>query len=142
MCNIKSTIEDCKIINLDKVFSENSFIINFLNSPKNFPFDIKRIFYLYDIPVNLSRGAHAHKQLQQFIASVMGSFAVTIDDGTNKKTFKLEKPDLGLYVPPLIWVELADFSINSIVLVLTSDVYKEQDYIRNYKEFLNIRHDI
>jgi len=99
------------------------------------PFSIKRIFYLYGIPKNALRGGHAHKSLHQFAIAATGSFDVTVDDGHEKKTFHLDRPDHGLYIPPMIWDELENFSPGSLCLVLASDHYDEADYIRDYEAF-------
>ena len=106
------------------------------------PFDVKRLYYLYDVPGGESRGGHAHKNLSQLIIAASGSFAVTLDDGNVKRTFTLNRPYQGLYIKPGIWRELYDFSSGSVCLVLASDKYDEADYIRDYQEFLNYRKSI
>ena len=103
------------------------------------PFDIKRSYYLYDIPGGQSRGAHAHKELQQFIVSVGGSFDITLDDGYNRRTFTLNRPYYGLLIPPGIWRDLVNFSAGATCLVLASEHYNEKDYIRHYEDYLNFK---
>jgi dTDP-4-dehydrorhamnose 3,5-epimerase-like enzyme len=99
------------------------------------PFDIKRVYYLYDIPSDSTRGGHAHVELQQFLIALSGSFDVVLDDGTSRKVITLNRPYKGLLIPNGIWRELENFSAGAVCLSLVSDVYKEEDYIRNYKEF-------
>jgi hypothetical protein len=106
---------------------------------KNIPFDIKRIYYLYDIPGGEARGGHAHKELYQIIVAAGGSFDVLLDDGINKKIVTLNRPNYGLLVVPGIWRELFEFSSGATSLVLASHIYDENDYIREYKEFLNYK---
>jgi dTDP-4-dehydrorhamnose 3,5-epimerase-like enzyme len=102
---------------------------------KQVPFDIKRIYYLYDIPGGLSRGAHAHKDLKQLVVALSGSFDITLDDGQVKRTFQLSRPNMGLLIPAGLWRELYNFSSGSICMVLASEIYNEQDYLRDYNEF-------
>ena len=99
------------------------------------PFDIKRVYYLYDVPSDAYRGGHAHKELQEFLIALSGSFDVIIDDGVGKTRVMLNKPYKGLFIPSGIWRELNNFSSGSVCLVLASDVFDEEDYIRDYKEF-------
>lgn len=105
----------------------------------NIPFEIKRIYYLYDIPCGEDRGGHAHKELSQLIIAASGSFEVLIDDGENKKKIFLNRPDNGLYIVPGIWRELHEFSSGAISLVLASTIYDENDYIRDYSEFIKFK---
>jgi len=105
---------------------------------KNLPFDVKRIYYLYDIPGGVGRGGHAHKELYQLIVAASGAFDVMLDDGENKKVVTLNRPDFGLMVVPGIWRELLEFSSGAICLVLASTVYDENDYIREYSEFISL----
>ncbi|WP_316931232.1 FdtA/QdtA family cupin domain-containing protein [Chryseobacterium sp. P1-3] len=106
---------------------------------KNIPFDIRRIYYLYDVPMGAERGGHAHYELHQYIVAASGSFKFLLDDGENKKEFFLNHPNKALYIKPGIWREMKDFSSGSICLVLASIEYTEEDYIRNYNDFLNYR---
>ena len=125
---------DCKIINLT---SQNN--ITHLNHKSIVPFEVKRIYYLYGVPENQERGAHAHKELLQVLIAAAGSFTVELDDGKNKKNFFLNSPSKGLLIVPGIWRNLTDFSFGSVALVLASEYYTEDDYIRNYDEFLQYR---
>jgi hypothetical protein len=99
------------------------------------PFDIRRVYYLYDVPGGESRGGHAHRALEQFIVAASGSFEVVLDDGTDRRSFFLNRSYYGLYVPPMLWRELENFSSGSVCLVLASAPYDEADYIRDYDEF-------
>jgi glyoxylate utilization-related uncharacterized protein len=100
------------------------------------PFDIKRVYYLYDVPGGENRGGHAHRALEQVIIAVSGSFDVVLDDGTDRRSFFLNRSYYGLYVPPMLWRELENFSSGSVSLVLASATYDEADYIRDYDEFV------
>ncbi len=131
----RTTIDDCKIIDLRKI-SDPRGNLTPIEGGSDIPFDIKRIYYLYDVPSGESRGAHAHKALQQVIIAANGSFTITLDDGQNKKSFTLNRPYQGLYIVPGIWRDLDDFSSGAVLLCLASEHYKAEDYIRNYKEFL------
>ncbi len=103
---------------------------------REIPFDIRRIYYLYDVPPGAQRGGHAHKALHQVLIALHGGMQVTLDDGTDKRTFRLDRPNLGLYVCPMIWRDLINFSVGSVCLVLASDVYDEADYYREYADFI------
>ncbi len=103
------------------------------------PFEVKRVYYLYDIPGGETRGAHAHKQLQQCLIALSGSFDVKLDNGKTRQTITLNRPDRGLLIPNGIWRELVNFSSGSVCLSLVSDVYDENDYIRDYQEFLSLK---
>lgn len=103
------------------------------------PFTIKRVYYLYDVPSNSTRGGHAHIQLMQCLIALSGSFDVVLDDGKNKKVVTLNRPDVGLIIPTGIWRELENFSSGGVCLSLVSDVYKESDYIRAYSDFLSFK---
>jgi hypothetical protein len=131
---MKNTVFDCAIVDLPQVHNEAGNITAVENN-KHIPFTVKRIYYLYDIPGGEGRGAHGHKQLQQYIIAASGSFDVTIDDGNNKKTFNLNHPNRALHLVPGIWRELSNFSSGAICLVLASEKYDEKDYIRNYEEY-------
>jgi hypothetical protein len=131
-----NTVFDCTLIQLEK----NHRIagnITAIENQKDIPFDIKRIYYLYDVPGGESRGGHAHKELQQLIIAASGSFDLIIDDGNVKRTFHLSRPNIGVYMPSGLWRELDNFSSGSICLVLASLEYSEDDYIRDYNEFKN-----
>lgn len=128
------SVADCKIINLP---SQNN--ITHLNNKSTVPFEVKRIYYLYGVPENQERGAHAHKELLQLLVAASSSFSVELDDGKNKKKFFLNSPSKGLLIVPGIWRDLKNFSSEAICLVLASEFYDESDYIRNYDEFLQYR---
>lgn len=136
-----STIFDCSIVHLPKIENRAGNITPVENN-KEIPFDIKRIYYLYDIPGGEKRGAHAHKKLQQLLIAASGSFDVTLFDGTNKKTFHLSQPYIGLYIAPGMWRDIGNFSSGSISLVLASHKYDPKDYIREYEKFLAYRKTI
>ncbi|MEP6951047.1 MAG: FdtA/QdtA family cupin domain-containing protein [Ginsengibacter sp.] len=113
--------------------------ITIVEGQKNIPFDVRRIYYLYDIPGGEARGGHAHRELRQLIVAASGSFNVMLDDGTNKKIVTLNRPDYGLFVVPGIWRELMEFSSGAICLVLASHTYDENDYLRIYEEFQEVK---
>ena len=130
-------LEKCKIIDLPKII-DNRGNLTFIESCNHIPFEIKRIYYLYDVPGGESRGGHAHRNLQQFIIATAGSFDVVLNDGLNIKKFSLNRSYYGLYLPSMIWRELENFSSGSVCLVLASEFYEEEDYIRDFKEFANL----
>ena len=132
-------VEDCSIMELDKHHSDRKGNLTVVENGTMFPFSTKRVYYLYDVPGGASRGAHAHKTLEQLIVAVSGSFKVSLDDGTNKKTFFLNRPYQGLYVRPGLWRDLEDFSSGAVCMVLASEVYQAEDYIRDYDAFLEYR---
>ncbi len=129
-----STVYDCNVIDLSKVHTESGNITVAENS-KNIPFDVKRIYYLYDIPSGEARGGHAHYELEQYIIAASGCFDVVLDDGVDKKRITLNRPNIALHIVPGLWRELDSFSSGAITMVLASKVYQEQDYIRDYKQF-------
>ena len=135
----KYNVEDCGIIELDRHHSQRKGDISVVENGKEVPFDVKRIYYLYDVPGGADRGGHAHKELYQLIIAASGSFTVTLDDGTNKKAFTLNRPYQGLLVKSGIWRTLTDFSGGSICVVLASEKYDEADYIREYVDFVRYR---
>jgi dTDP-4-dehydrorhamnose 3,5-epimerase-like enzyme len=128
-------IENCKIVELPKITDARGNL-TFIEEEDHIPFEIKRVYYLYDVPGGSERGGHAHKALHQLIIALSGSFDVEIDDGTTKKTFTLNRPYEGLYICPGIWRELKNFSSGSVCLVLASNLYSEDDYYRAYDQFL------
>jgi dTDP-4-dehydrorhamnose 3,5-epimerase-like enzyme len=130
------TVYDCSVIDLTKINTENGHLAVV---EKNLPFDIQRVFYLYDIPSGESRGAHAHKACHQFLIAASGSFEVVLEDGKSSRTIFLNQPHFGLHVPPGIWAHEQNFSSGAICLVLASHAYDEQDYIREYKDFKEYR---
>lgn len=137
--NNKYNVFDCTIIELDKHHSNRKGNLTVVENGQTLPFDVKRVYYLYDIPGGESRGAHAHKHLSQLIIAASGSFRVTLDDGKVKRSFFLNRPYQGLYVKPGIWRDLDDFSSGAVCMVLASDVYDKEDYIRDYNEFIEYR---
>lgn len=131
----KYSVYDCTIIELDQHHSDRKGNISVVQNGDTVPFDVKRVYYLYDVPGGESRGAHAHKELYQLIIAASGSFSVTLDDGKVKRTFLLNRSYQGLLVVPGIWRTLDDFSSGSVCMVLASHGYNEDDYIRDYEEF-------
>jgi len=132
------TIFDCAVITLPSIKNRAGNITPVHNSAE-IPFDIKRIFYLYDVPGGESRGAHAHKECHQFLIAAGGSFEVLLDDGKSQKVIQLNRPYMGLHIPPMIWASEINFSSGSICLSLASHLYNEDDYIREYSKYLNFR---
>ena len=130
----KSRVYDCSIIEIDKHHHEKGNI-SVVENGTTIPFDVKRVYYLYDVPGGESRGGHAHIELQQFIVAASGSFDVTLNDGELKRTFSINRPYQGLLVVPGIWREIDNFSSGSVCLVLASTCYDEADYIRDYENF-------
>lgn len=128
-------VEQCRIIELPKI-SDPRGNLTFIEGRRHVPFDFQRMYYLYDVPGGAERGGHAHKALHQLIIAMSGSFDVLLDDGRNKKQFHLNRSYYGLYVCPLIWRELNNFSSGSVCVVLASNTYDEADYYRDYSEFL------
>ena len=137
----KHNVFDCTMVELDKHHSNRRGNLTVVENGETLPFDVKRVYYLYDVPGGESRGAHAHRDLEQFIVAASGSFKVTLDDGKCKRTFFLNRPYQGLYVKPGMWRDLDDFSSGAVCMVLASDVYKKEDYIRDYNEFVEYRKD-
>lgn len=128
-------LADCKLIDLPKI-SDPRGNLTFIEGERHLPFDIKRVFYLYDVPTGEDRGAHAHRKLHQFLICLSGSFDVALDDGFKKNTIHLNRPWKGLHIPPMIWASEVNFDPGSVCLVMASDYYKESDYIRNYSDFI------
>ena len=138
----KYSVNDCPIIDLGKHRGERRGDITVVENDGTLPFDVKRVFYLYDVPGGSYRGAHAHIGQYQFIIAASGSFQVTLDDGMVKRTYFLKRPNKGLLVYPGLWSYLDDFSSGAIGMVLTSDKYTADDYIRDYQEFLDYRNQL
>jgi len=130
-------LEDCRIIELPKIADPRGNL-TFVEGPGHVPFPIKRVHYLYDVPGGSDRGAHAHKTLHQFVIAMSGSFDVSLDDGTRKQRFHMNRSYYGLYVCPLTWGYLDNFSSGAVSLVLASEHYDPDDYIRDYDKFLAI----
>jgi dTDP-4-dehydrorhamnose 3,5-epimerase-like enzyme len=136
-----STVNDCSIIELEKHHHEKGNITVVENN-LDVPFKVKRIYYLYDVPGGETRGGHAHKELRQLIIAASGSFSVILDDGKEKRTITLNRPYQGLLIVPGIWRELEDFSSGSVCLVLASHNYSEEDYIRGYEDFIQLKNNL
>lgn len=137
---VKYNVFDCTMIELDRHHSNRKGNLTVVENGQTLPFDVRRVYYLYDIPGGESRGAHAHKNLSQLIIAASGSFRVTLDDGNVRRSFFLNRPYQGLYVKPGIWRDLDDFSSGAVCMVLASDVYDKGDYIRDYNEFVEFRY--
>ena len=133
-----NTVYDCSVIDVSKIHNEAGNI-TVVENGENIPFDVKRIYYLYDIPGGEVRGGHAHYELEQFIIAASGSFDVVLDDGKNKKRVTLNRPNLALHIVPGLWREIDNFSSGAICMVLASQSFREQDYIRNYKKFKELK---
>lgn len=131
-------IDLCKMIDLPKIQDARGNL-TFVENGSQIPFDIQRVYYLYDVPGGAERGGHAHKGLHQLIIAMSGSFDVVLDDGANKKRVHLNRSYNGLYVCPMIWRELDNFSSGSVLMVLASNKYDEADYYRDYTEFMQGR---
>ena len=129
-------IDLCKIIDLPKI-SDPRGNLTFIEGMRHVPFDIRRVYYTYDVPGGADRGGHAHKALHQLIIAMSGSFDVTLDDGRNKKKFHLNRSYQGLYVCPMMWRYLDNFSSGSVCMVLASNLYEASDYYRDYNEFIS-----
>lgn len=130
-------IEKCRVIDLP-IVSDPRGNLTFIESGRQIPFDIQRVYYLYDVPGGAERGGHAHKDLHQLIIAVSGSFDIELDDGREKKIISLNRSFQGLYVCPMIWREISNFSSGSVCMVLASNLYDENDYYRHYSQFLAV----
>jgi hypothetical protein len=127
-------LSDAKIIQLPKI-TDYRGNLTFIEGNRHIPFSIQRVYYLYDVPGGEKRGGHAHKELQQFIIAASGSFDVKLDDGHNKKTYKLNRSYYGLFIPSMVWREIVNFSSGAVCLTLASHPFDESDYYRNYEDF-------
>jgi hypothetical protein len=134
-----NSVYDCTVLELDRHHSDRKGNLTVVEGNNTIPFDVKRTYYLYDVPGGESRGGHAHKALSQLIVAASGSFTVTLDDGSVKRTFLLNRPYQGLYIVPGIWRTLDDFSSGAVCMVLASEGYSEEDYIRDYSEFVDLK---
>ena len=135
------SIDACELVSLPKI-SDPRGNLTFVEGGQHVPFQIQRVYYLYDVPGGAERGGHAHKDLHQLIIAMSGSFDVILDDGKNKKRIHLNRSYSGLYVCPMIWRELDNFSSGSVCLVLASNIYEESDYYRDYAQFMRARWSI
>mgnify|MGYP005749700169 CR=1 FL=1 len=133
-----TTVLDCKCITLPKNHTEKGNITA-VNNLQEIPFEVKRVYYLYDVPGGEARGGHGHRELQQLIIAASGSFDLIVDDGKTSRTFSLNRPYQGVLMPAGLWRELNNFSSGSICLVLASSLYDPNDYIRDYQEFVNYK---
>ena len=131
-------IDSCRVYEFPKVPDPRGNL-TFIEGEHHIPFGIRRIFYIYDVPTGESRGAHAHKRLQQMLICLSGSFEVHLDDGERQRTVRLNRPWQGLYVAPMVWAAEMNFDPGSVCLVLASDAFDEADYIRDYDEYLKAR---
>jgi hypothetical protein len=133
-----NTVFDCSVVDMCKVHT-TSGNITVVENGSNIPFEVKRVYYLYDVPGGEFRGGHAHYELEQYIIAASGAFDVVLDDGINKKRITLNRPYMALHIVPGLWRGLDNFSSGSITMVLASEVYEEKDYIRDYKEYLKFK---
>lgn len=136
-----ASIYNCNVIELNKIHNRAGNITP-VTGKIDLPFSIKRVYYLYDVPGGETRGGHAHYNLHQLIVAASGSFDVVLDDGKNRKSVTLNRPNFGLYVTPGIWRDLLNFSSGAVLLVLASEHYDEKDYIRGYQDFLSYKDGI
>jgi dTDP-4-dehydrorhamnose 3,5-epimerase-like enzyme len=128
-------LADCRIIELPKI-SDPRGNLTFIEGNHHIPFDIKRIYYLYDVPEGAERGVHGHRRLQQLIVAMSGSFDVILDDGFETRTFHMDRSYYGLYISPMMWRKIINVSSGAVLMVLASEIYDEFDYFRDYKQFL------
>ena len=132
---MKHALQNCRLVDLPRIHDPRGNL-TFVEGGRHIPFDIRRVYYLYDVPGGAERGGHAHKELEQLIVAMSGSFDVVLDAGRKKKRFHLNRSYFGLYVCPMIWRELDNFSSGSVCMVLASNLYDEADYYRDYKEYV------
>ena len=137
---INSSVFECNILEFNQIHNRSGNI-TFVENRHNIPFEIKRVYYLYDIPAGAQRGGHAHKELYQLIIAAGGCFDIIVDDGRTKKIFELNRPYYGVLIVPGVWREIVNFSSGAICLVLASHKYDEKDYIRDYNEFIKLKNE-
>jgi dTDP-4-dehydrorhamnose 3,5-epimerase-like enzyme len=135
------SLEDCRIIELPKIADPRGNL-TFIETSRHIPFEIKRVFYLYDVPGGAERGGHAHTRLEQFMVAMSGSFDVILDDGTRRKRVHLNRSYYGIYIPPLIWREMDNFSSGSVCMVLASEPYDQTDYLRDFDAFVRLAQSV
>ncbi len=128
-------LDECRIIELPRI-NDPRGNLTFIEGSRHIPFEVKRVYYLYDVPGGAMRAGHAHKTLQQFLIAMSGSFDVTLDDGCNQKKIHLNRSYYGLIISPMVWREIDNFSSGSVCMALASDYFDESDYYRDYSEFL------
>ncbi len=137
-----TTVADCRLLDLPRIVRPGRGSITPVEGGKDVPFDIARVYYLYDVPGGESRGGHAHRELEQVIVAALGSFEVEVDDGLRKKNYTLNRSYHGFFLPRLIWRELKNFSSGAICLVMASQPYREEDYLRDYADFIRHRNSL
>ena len=130
-------VSDARLLELPRIASESGFITP-VQAGIEIPFDISRVFFLYDIPAGAHRGGHAHREVEQVIVAAMGAITVELDDGRQRQTVELRQPNAGLYVPSMLWSELVDFASGSIAVVLASLPYDEREYVRDHAEYAGL----
>lgn len=130
------TIADSRVIELSTI-SDDRGKLTFVEGDDHVPFEIRRVYYIYDVPQAVKRGAHAHRALRQVMIAMSGSFDVVLNDGKVQRRFNLDRPDRGLFIPSMLWRSLENFSTDAICCVLASAPHQESDYIRNYDDFLH-----
>lgn len=134
----QTTIDDCSLVELPRIADVRGNL-TFIEGNRHAPFAIERVFYLYDVPTGADRGAHAHREQHQFLICLSGSFDVALDDGKQRRVVHLNRPWHGLHIPPMIWAAEVNFDAGTVCLVLASAKYLEDDYIRDYEDFLALR---
>lgn len=134
---MRKSVYDCSIIELERHPSERLGNLSVIQSNQTLPFDVKRVFFIFDVPGGESRGGHSHRNIREFIVAVSGSFSVTLDDGRNRRTVMLNRPYMGLLVEPGIWLTLEEFSSGAVALVMTSDHFSSHDHIKDYQQYLD-----
>jgi dTDP-4-dehydrorhamnose 3,5-epimerase-like enzyme len=138
---LRVSIERARIIELPKIHDPRGNL-TFIEAGRHIPFDIKRVYYLYDVPGGESRAGHGHKTLEQLVVAMSGSFDIALDDGNDRRKYHLNRSYIGLYIPNMLWREIDNFSSGAVCMVLASDFYDEKDYYRDYSQFLNAATDI
>jgi len=131
-------MKNCRIINFKKIGNNDVGFLIALEGNREIPFNIKRIYYIYNVPKEIKRGFHAHKRLEQILICMSGSVKIKVDNGNEKRIFELSNPSKGLYIGPGVWRDMYDFDKSVVLLVLASEYYNEEDYIRDYEEFLKM----
>jgi glyoxylate utilization-related uncharacterized protein len=130
------SVDDCRILEFPRILDPRGSLTP-IEGSSHVPFDIRRVYYIYDVPAGASRAGHSHRELQQVLIAISGSFDVQVDDGRCRKVFHMNRPYMGLYIPKMIWREIDNFSAGSVCVSLASEHYAESDYYRNYADFLN-----
>jgi dTDP-4-dehydrorhamnose 3,5-epimerase-like enzyme len=137
MRTIKMALSDCKIIDLPKITDPRGNL-TFIEGGRHIPFEIRRVYYLYDVPGGAERGAHGHRTLQQFVVAMSGSFDVILNDGYDTKKIHMNRSYYGLYIAPMMWREITNVSSGAVLMVLASEFYDESDYFRDYQKYLEV----